>query len=53
MAAIEGKGLEPGQQAWLLHMTFQADRTLISEEVDGWVKRALAAAEGLGAKLRG
>ena len=48
-----GKGLEGGQQAWLIRMTFQADRTLTSEEVDGWVARALAAAEGLGAKLRG
>ncbi|HTL98003.1 MAG TPA: phenylalanine--tRNA ligase subunit beta [Holophagaceae bacterium] len=48
-----GKGLEAGRQAWLIRMTFQADRTLISEEVDGWVKRALAAAESLGAKLRG
>lgn len=48
-----GKGLEAGQQAWLIRMTFQADRTLTSEEADGWVKAALAAAEGLGARLRG
>lgn len=48
-----GKGLEAGQQAWLVRLTFQADRTLTSEEVEGWVKRALAAAETLGAKLRG
>ena len=48
-----GKGLEPGQQAWLLRMTFQGDRTLTSEEVDGWVKAALGAAESAGAKLRG
>ncbi|HET6330168.1 MAG TPA: phenylalanine--tRNA ligase subunit beta [Holophagaceae bacterium] len=48
-----GKGLEPGQQAWLIRMTFQADRTLTSEEADGWVKAALAAAESTGAKLRG
>lgn len=48
-----GKGLEPGQQAWLLRMTFQADRTLTSDEVDGWVKAALGAAVSAGAKLRG
>jgi len=48
-----GKGLEAGQQAWLVRLTFQADRTLTSEEVEGWVKRALVAAEALGAKLRG
>lgn len=48
-----GKGLEPGQQAWLIRVAFQADRTLTSEEVDGWMKAALAAAESTGAKLRG
>ncbi len=48
-----GKGLEPGQQAWLIRVTFQADRTLTSDEVDGWMKAALAAAEATGAKLRG
>ncbi len=48
-----GKGLEPGHQAWLIRMTFQADRTLTSDEVDGWVKAALAAAVDLGASLRG
>lgn len=49
----QGKGLEPGRQAWLVRMTFQADRTLTSEEVDGWVKQALSAAEGMGARIRG
>ena len=53
MDIYRGKGLEPGQQAWLIRLSFQGDRTLTSEEVDGWVKAALAAAEGLGAKLRG
>jgi phenylalanyl-tRNA synthetase beta chain len=48
-----GKGLEPGQQAWLIRMTFQGDRTLTSDEVEGWVKSALVAAESAGAKLRG
>ena len=47
-----GKGLEPGQQAWLIRMTFQGGRTLTSEEVDGWVAAARSAAEGLGARLR-
>ena len=46
------KSLPEGQQAWLLRMRFQADRTLVGEEVDGWVASALAAAESLGAKLR-
>ncbi len=42
-----------GQQAWLMRMRFQAmDRTLVGEEVDGWVAAALAAAESLGARLR-
>lgn len=49
----KGKGLEPGTQAWLIRIAFQADRTLTSEEVDGWMKAALAAAEKLGARLRG
>jgi len=49
----QGKGLEPGTKAWLLRLTFQAmDRTLVGAEVDGWVARALAAAESLGARLR-
>lgn len=48
-----GKGLEPGQEAWLIRMTFQGDRTLTSEEVDVWVKAALGAALSAGAKLRG
>ena len=48
-----GKNLPAGTKAWLLRLTFQAmDRTLVGEEVDGWVARALAAAESLGAKLR-
>ena len=46
------KSLPEGQQAWLLRMRFQADRTLVGDEVDGWVAAALAAAESLGAKLR-
>ncbi len=48
-----GKGLEPGQQAWLVRVAFQADRTLTSDEVEGWIKAALTAAESTGAKLRG
>ena len=47
------KNLPEGRQAWLMRLRFQADRTLTSEEVDGWVKRALTAAESLGATLRG
>lgn len=46
------KSLPEGQQAWLLRMRFQAERTLVGDEVDGWVSAALAAAESLGAKLR-
>ncbi|HET8715603.1 MAG TPA: hypothetical protein VFM16_07255, partial [Holophagaceae bacterium] len=48
-----GKGLEPGHQAWLLRLEFQGDRTLTSEEVEGWMTRALAAAASQGARLRG
>ncbi len=48
-----GKNLQPGTKAWLLRLTFQAmDRTLVGEEVDGWVAAALAAVESLGASLR-
>lgn len=47
------KSLPTGRQAWLLRLRFQAmDRTLTSEEVDGWVRQALEAAQGLGAELR-
>ncbi|HJV49386.1 MAG TPA: phenylalanine--tRNA ligase subunit beta [Geothrix sp.] len=46
------KSLPEGRQAWLMRMRFQADRTLVGEEVDGWVASALAAAESLGARLR-
>jgi phenylalanyl-tRNA synthetase beta chain len=49
----KGKGLEHGHQAWLVRLEFRAGRTLTSEEVDGWVKQATAAAASLGAKLRG
>jgi phenylalanyl-tRNA synthetase beta chain len=47
------KSLPEGRQAWLLRLRFQGDRTLTSAEVDGWVRSALSAAEGLGAALRG
>ncbi|MBP1773829.1 MAG: phenylalanyl-tRNA synthetase beta subunit [Holophagaceae bacterium] len=46
------KSLPEGRQAWLMRMRFQADRTLVGDEVDGWVAAALAAAESLGARLR-
>ena len=46
------RSLPEGRQAWLLRMRFQADRTLVGDEVDGWVAAALGAAESLGAKLR-
>lgn len=46
------KSLPEGRQAWLMRLRFQADRTLVGDEVDGWVASALAAAEALGAKLR-
>jgi phenylalanyl-tRNA synthetase beta chain len=46
------KSLPEGQQAWLVRMRFQADRTLVGEEVDAWVAAALAAAESLGGRLR-
>lgn len=47
------KSLPEGRQAWLLRLRFQAlDRTLTSEEVDGWVASALTAAQSLGAELR-
>lgn len=48
------KNLPPGCQAWLLRLRFQAmDRTLTGDEVETWVLSALAAAQGLGARLRG
>jgi phenylalanyl-tRNA synthetase beta chain len=46
------KSLPEGRQAWLMRLRFQADRTLVGAEVDGWMASALAAAEALGAKLR-
>jgi phenylalanyl-tRNA synthetase beta chain len=46
------KSLPDGRQAWLMRLRFQADRTLVGEEIDGWVAVALAAAESLGARLR-
>jgi phenylalanyl-tRNA synthetase beta chain len=46
------KSLPAGRQAWLMRMRFQADRTLVGEEIDGWLAAALAAAESLGASLR-
>jgi len=46
------KSLLEGRQAWLMRMRFQADRTLLGDEVDGWVSAALGASEVLGAKLR-
>lgn len=46
------KSLPEGRQAWLMRLRFQADRTLVGSEVDGWMASALAAAETLGAKLR-
>lgn len=46
------KSLPEGRQAWLMRLRFQADRTLVGGEVDGWMASALAAAEALGAKLR-
>lgn len=48
------KSLPAGRQAWLMRLRFQAmDHTLTSEEVEGWVEAALAAAKALGAELRG
>lgn len=50
----KGKGMAPGTQALLVRFRFQhASRTLTSEEVDGWMRAALQAAEGVGAALRG
>lgn len=46
------KSLPAGRQAWLMRLRFQADRTLVGPEVDGWMAAALAAAEALGAQLR-
>jgi phenylalanyl-tRNA synthetase beta chain len=46
------KSLPEGRQAWLMRLRFQADRTLVGEEVDGWMAAALVAAESLGATLR-
>jgi phenylalanyl-tRNA synthetase beta chain len=46
------KSLPEGCQAWLMRLRFQADRTLVGAEVDGWMAAALAAAESLGARLR-
>lgn len=46
------RSLPEGRQAWLMRMRFQAERTLVGEEVDGWVSEALMAAEALGARLR-
>ena len=49
---FRGKSLPSARQAWLIRMRFQAERTLVGEEVDGWVGSALAAAEALGANIR-
>ncbi len=49
---FRGKHLPLGRQAWLIRIRFQAERTLVGEEVDGWVGSALAAAESLGANIR-
>jgi len=49
---FRNKSLPEGRQAWLMRMRFQVDRTLVGEEIDGWVAAALAAAESLGARLR-
>jgi phenylalanyl-tRNA synthetase beta chain len=46
------KSLPEGRQAWLMRLRFQADRTLVGAEVDGWVAAALTMAESLGARLR-
>ncbi len=46
------RSLPEGRQAWLMRLRFQADRTLVGAEVDGWMAAALAAAEALGASLR-
>ncbi|HNX95134.1 MAG TPA: phenylalanine--tRNA ligase subunit beta [Holophaga sp.] len=47
------KSLPEGRQGWLFRLRFQAmDRTLTSEEVDGWTACALEAARSLGAELR-
>jgi len=46
------RNLGEGRQAWLMRLRFQAERTLVGEEVDGWVAAPLAAAETLGARLR-
>lgn len=46
------KSLPEGCQAWLMRLRFQADRTLVSEEVDDWMAAALGAAESQGARLR-
>lgn len=48
-----GKGLPEGHQAWLLRLIFQGDRTLLGDEVDGWMGSALDAARSLKAELRG
>ena len=46
------RSLPEGRQAWLMRLRFQADRTLVGAEVDGWMAAAQAAAEALGASLR-
>jgi len=46
------RSLPEGRQAWLMRMRFQAERTLVGDEVDGWVSGALMAVEALGARLR-
>ena len=50
---FRGKGLPEGHQAWLLRLIFQGDRTLLGDEVDGWMGSALDAARSLKAELRG
>ena len=37
----QGKGIPEGQVAWLVRFQFQADRSLTTEEVDGWMKVAV------------
>jgi phenylalanyl-tRNA synthetase beta chain len=48
-----GKGVEPGQKSIAISVTLQAlDRTLTEQEIEAVAQKIIAAALGLGLKLR-
>ena len=47
-----GKGVAEGHEAWLLRFQFQADRSLTTEEVDGWMKLVVSHLQSMQITLR-